>query len=276
MKTDIFFHNLFEEQPELALRLAGLPTSGQTHYHFTSIELKEKAHRIDGVLVPDDPALPVVIIEVQFHRDEQMYDRIVSETALYKLQTPSVHTVQMLLFLRSREIDTDAGVWQDLIAGGTLRVIYLDEQTAAMNADTEVEAALLLMRLTVTPSNITLDNAIAQQLRTVIEEMTDTKQQRLFQDLFVSLYLSKYKQLTLEEIRAMMDTRKIFDDIHESVAVQQYAQQYGNQQRNEGKLEGKLEGVANLLRLGLTVEQIAAALTIPHEKVEEIRGSLQS
>ncbi len=276
MKTDILFHNLFhnlfEEQPELALRLAGLPAPEHAHYRFTSVELKEKAHRIDGVLLPDDPSLPVIIVEVQFHRDEQVYDRIVSETALYKLQNPEVHTLQMLLFLRSREIDTDAGVWHHLVAGGTLRVLYLDEQTAAMNAEIEGEAAVLLMRLTVTPSDIAKDGAIVHQLGTAIDGITDRKRQQLFRDLFVSLYLSKYKQLTLEEIRAMIDTREIFDDIHESVAVQQY----GNQQRNEGKLEGKLEGVANLLHLGLTVEQIASALTIPRENVEEIRRSLQS
>jgi predicted transposase YdaD len=61
----------------------------------------------------------------------------------------------------------------------------------------------------------------------------------------------------------MIDTREIFDDIHESLAVQQYGQ--------EQREEGKLEGVPRLFRLGLSAEQIADALEIPLETVRALQ-----
>lgn len=61
----------------------------------------------------------------------------------------------------------------------------------------------------------------------------------------------------------MIDTTEIFDDIHESVAVQQYAQQYAQ--------ENKLESVPSLLQFGLSIQQIAEALKLPVETIEAAR-----
>jgi|GEM_PF-6916279 len=58
----------------------------------------------------------------------------------------------------------------------------------------------------------------------------------------------------------MIDTTEIFDDIHESVAVQQYAQQYAQ--------ENKLESVSSLLQFGLSIQQIAEALKLPIDVIE--------
>lgn len=58
---------------------------------------------------------------------------------------------------------------------------------------------------------------------------------------------------------AMIDATEIFDDIHESVAVQQYAQ------------ENKLKSVPSLLQFGLSIQQIAEALKLPVETIEAAR-----
>jgi predicted transposase YdaD len=62
---------------------------------------------------------------------------------------------------------------------------------------------------------------------------------------------------------AMIDTTEIFDDIHESVAVQQYAQQFAQ--------ENKLKSVPSLLQFGLSIQQIAEALKLPVETIEAAR-----
>ncbi|MCU0423992.1 MAG: hypothetical protein MUF71_00065 [Candidatus Kapabacteria bacterium] len=63
----------------------------------------------------------------------------------------------------------------------------------------------------------------------------------------------------------MIDTREIFDDIHESLAVQEY----GQEQRKEGKLEGKLESAVAMIQLGIPMEQVASVLYLPIEAIRE-------
>ncbi|MCU0425746.1 MAG: hypothetical protein MUF71_08995 [Candidatus Kapabacteria bacterium] len=65
----------------------------------------------------------------------------------------------------------------------------------------------------------------------------------------------------------MINTVEIFDDIHESLAYQQY----GDERVAKGRLEGKLEVVPKLLDLGLSPEQISDALHLPLEAVLSIQ-----
>ncbi|MCU0423993.1 MAG: Rpn family recombination-promoting nuclease/putative transposase [Candidatus Kapabacteria bacterium] len=275
MKTDTLFYKLLEAQPALLLHMAHLDSLVDVPYHFQSVELKEKAQRADGILLPDTeagagaiPDAPVIVCEVQFWADKLIYTRLVSETSLLLLQMPELTRFQMVLLLRSRSIDTGAGQWKSLCDDGVIHVVYLDEATEKEELFTtpEEQAAMLLMRMTVTPEHRPSDDEIISKLSARISQTKSLVLQKMFKDLFVSLYVSKYKTLTIQEVRAMIDTREIFDDIHESLAVQEY----GQEQREEGKLEGKLEGVPKLLRLGLSVAQVADALDLPLDVVEGI------
>ncbi len=179
----------------------------------------------------------------------------------------------MVLVLRSRAIDCDAGVWTRLRDGGEIHVVYLDEVSVPESLATtpEEQAAMLLMHLTVTPQNRIHDDALLPKLTSTIAATKSIALQKMFKDLFVSLYISKYKTLTIQEVRAMIDTTDIFDDIHESLAVQEYGQEQREEGKLEGRLEGKLEGVPRLFRLGLSAEQIADALEIPLDTVRALQ-----
>jgi predicted transposase YdaD len=67
----------------------------------------------------------------------------------------------------------------------------------------------------------------------------------------------------------MISTIEIFDDIHESLAFQQY----GDERAAQAKLEGKLEGIPKLLDLGLSPQQISDALDVPLQTVLNIQHS---
>lgn len=261
MKTDILFYKLFEMQPSLAFRLAKLAMP-DAHYTFQSVELKQPSQRPDGVLMPDTATAPVLVLEVQFWREASVYTRLVSETAMLRLQYPDYRRWQMLLILPSRSLDVDAETWQALKDVGVIRAVYLDEEPLenVASRSSEEQAASLLLRLTVSPPNLREDASIVQHLRKAIASGSDRAIQKMFRNLFVSFYFSKYKTLTIEEIYAMIDTTEIFDDIHESVAIQQYAQQYAQ--------ENKLESVPSLLQFGLSIQQIAEALKLPVETIE--------
>jgi predicted transposase/invertase (TIGR01784 family) len=287
MRTDTLFYKLFESQPSLLLRLAHLDELADIPYHFQSVELKEKAQRTDGVLLPDrerEPSAPLIVCEVQFWEDSLIYTRLVSETSLLLLQMPEYRRFTMILLFRSRSLDTGASSWQALCDSGVLKVVYLDEATTAEISQIvhspEEESALLLMRFTVSPENRTADDALIPHLVSKITATKSIALQKMFRDLFVSLYVSKYKTLTIQEVRAMIDTREIFDDIHESLAVQQYGEEVAAKVTAKVTAEVtakvtaevaakvRLENGIAMLRVGIPLEQVASILNLPLETLQ--------
>ncbi len=61
--------------------LPGVPENAN-RYRFASVAVKEPKFEIDGVFLPpeDQPGV-VYYAEVQFQRDERLYERVVSESA---------------------------------------------------------------------------------------------------------------------------------------------------------------------------------------------------
>jgi len=73
MSTDFPFYRLATEFPDAIPWLLGIST--QASYTADSVTLK-KEHRLDAVLVPDDPQLPRLLVEFQGFRDEDILRRI--------------------------------------------------------------------------------------------------------------------------------------------------------------------------------------------------------
>lgn len=115
MKTDKLIYSIFQESPETALALLGYDEKLARHYAFQSLEVKEKSYRIDGVLLPDSPDLPVIILEIQFQVDEFIYERILSETLIFRAQNRQFPQTQMVVMFASRNLDTGAGMFEHLL-----------------------------------------------------------------------------------------------------------------------------------------------------------------
>ncbi len=85
MKTDSIFYQLFQASPSIFFELIGhLPAEGND-YEFRSVEIKQTAFRIDGVFLPisDVPSQTVYFVEVQFQKDQLLYQRFFAEIFLY-------------------------------------------------------------------------------------------------------------------------------------------------------------------------------------------------
>lgn len=80
MSTDLPFYRLATEFPDAIPWLLGIHT--HTHYRALSVSLK-KEHRLDAVLIPDDPTEPRLLVEFQGYRDGDILRRIVASGALY-------------------------------------------------------------------------------------------------------------------------------------------------------------------------------------------------
>jgi predicted transposase/invertase (TIGR01784 family) len=85
MKTDSIFYRLFLELPGVYFQLIGQSPNMADYYEFRSVEIKQTAFRLDGVLIPktESPTTPVRFCEVQMQKDTTFYRRFFAEIFLY-------------------------------------------------------------------------------------------------------------------------------------------------------------------------------------------------
>lgn len=85
MRRDTIFYKLFQTSPTLLFDLLGTTPTYADQYRFDSVAIKEAKFEIDGVFLPPEDQAPgtVYFCEVQFQRDDQLYERLFGESFLY-------------------------------------------------------------------------------------------------------------------------------------------------------------------------------------------------
>ena len=86
MRTDTIFYQLFQTFPTLLMELLGEDIESSGDYQFTSIEVKEKAFRFDGVFMPQTDDKNIWFVEVQFQKVNGLYSQIFSEIFIFLQQ----------------------------------------------------------------------------------------------------------------------------------------------------------------------------------------------
>ena len=159
MKTDALYLSLFETTPSLALRLAGCPLARASEYTCQSQEFK-RTFRVDAVLLPPSFSLPLLLMEVQFQRDTDIYHRLVASGAIARIQYAEYDDIRMVLLFASRSVDA-----------GVVQVVYLDQATARIpleHCTVAEQASLLLARVTVSPFDRALDDRFAEEFGRIL------------------------------------------------------------------------------------------------------------
>jgi predicted transposase/invertase (TIGR01784 family) len=109
LKTDSIFYRIFQTDPGILFELLGRSSELAQNYEFSSVEIKQIAFRIDGVLLPkpDSPDQTVWFIEVQFQEDQTFYNRLFGELYLYLRLHPNTENYQAVILFRDRNIEPD-------------------------------------------------------------------------------------------------------------------------------------------------------------------------
>jgi predicted transposase YdaD len=78
-------HKLFQQYPTLLFELLTNPPANADASRFDSVAVKEPKFEIDGVFLPPESESPGVVYfcEVQFQKDEMLYERVFAESSLY-------------------------------------------------------------------------------------------------------------------------------------------------------------------------------------------------
>jgi len=300
MKTDKLIYSIFQESPETALALLGYDEALSKHYAFQSIEVKETSYRIDGALLPDSPDLPVIIVEVQFQADDFIYERLLSETLIFRAQNRQFPQTQMVVMFSSRNLDKGAGMFEPLVASGAIRSIYLNE---VLNEETR-NLGQILLQLMVMKTSLDADLAVAKSFKQILDqpEIPYTRK-RFFLNLLINVFLEKHEPLTYQELEAMIEMEEIFDfsnnrlvhdiarhkiapaiakemaqemaqDIAKNMAqdiAKDLAKDIAKDLAQELIRAKQLAEISALRRFGLTNEQIAEALQLSLEDVQRVQ-----
>jgi predicted transposase/invertase (TIGR01784 family) len=129
MRRDTIFYQLFSQSPAILFDLVAEPPPNPAGYTFDSVEVKETSFRIDGVFLPPDSSGNVYFCEVQFQKDNLLYERLNSETAVYTYrQRNRFHDWRSVVIYPHRSVEQERlEVVSDQLASGRITRIYLDE-----------------------------------------------------------------------------------------------------------------------------------------------------
>ena len=259
MKTDTIFYTLLQNLPSVLFELLEQPPTKALHYEFSSVEIKELSRRIDGLFLPlpKYPQDPIYFVEVQFQRDDDLYWRLITEAFLYLNQYRPERSWRTVVLWAKRSLDPGIPkAYQTLLSAGQIQVIYLDELT-----DTSSSIGLGIIGLVVAPENEAVE--VAKNLINQVQKADVTKRQQLL-ELVERMLIYKFSNQSRQELEAMFgltewQKTRFYQEVREEV-------------KEEVKEEAKLEAVPRLLKMGLSVKQIAEALEL---KVEVVKKAVE-
>ncbi|MTJ30745.1 Rpn family recombination-promoting nuclease/putative transposase [Aphanizomenon sp. UHCC 0183] len=230
MHTDTIFYQIFLTFHTLLFEILGEPTENAKDYQFTSVEVKEKAFRFDGIFIADSVEKPIYFVEVQFQPKPDFYWELIAEINIYLNQFKPVQDWQGVALFAKRSLDVGelTAYQQELINSGRIKRIYLDELPPG-------SIGMGLIELIVSQEAQAPELVKTLMARTKTEVENDREKQGII-ELLETVLLSKFSQLSRQEIEAMF----LVSDIKQT-RVYQEAKQEGRQEgREEGRQNGEL------------------------------------
>jgi predicted transposase/invertase (TIGR01784 family) len=271
MKTDTLFYEIFQTQPGLLLALLGRDVAEIVNYDFRSVEVKQTAFRIDGLLIPKragTPA-PVYFSEVQFQKDPQLYHRFFAEIFTYLKQYPNTPSWHGILIYPRRSLVPPRRYWElyrTLLESDQVTHIYLEDLQHTANLPLGLE----IIQLVVEPKRRA--KGFARQLVQRVQQSASSPiaTDRLL-DLIETILVYKFGSLTTKEIEAMFGLSEL-----KKTRVYQEGREEGREEgveagreagREEGREAGQVDERRSMIETTLKVRfakiDLALAATIP-------------
>ncbi|WP_066426137.1 Rpn family recombination-promoting nuclease/putative transposase [Anabaena sp. 4-3] len=202
MRRDSIFYQLFQQSPSLLFELlTNRPTNAEA-YRFDSVAVKEAKFEIDGVFLPPENESPGVVYfcEVQFQKDERLYERLFAESSLYFYRNRDRFSDwQAVIIYPSRSVEqSDIYPYRGWFNSNQVHRVYLNE----LGNIRQLSLWVALMVLT------TVEEAqAAQEARYLLEraavEQPETASHAII-DLVTTIMVYKFEQLSRVEVEQML------------------------------------------------------------------------
>lgn len=249
MRRDSIFYKLFQQFPSLVFALLPNPPANAAAYRFESVAVKEPKFEIDGVFLPPEEHRPGIIyfFEIQFQKDEQLYERLFAEAFLYFYRHRSrFQDWRAIVIYPTRRVEqANTLPYQDLLSSQRVHVIYLEDLDDI--AAVPLEVALLL--LTTTPE--AQAPATARDLLQRSQQVSPPAVARMMIEMVTTIMVYKFTHLSRQEVEAMLDIKL------QETRVYQEAKAEGREEgleagREAGREEGREAEARSLIRRQLT------------------------
>ncbi|NJO74405.1 MAG: Rpn family recombination-promoting nuclease/putative transposase [Leptolyngbyaceae cyanobacterium RM1_406_9] len=203
MRRDSIFYKLFQQSPTLLFALLSHPPTNAEAYRFDSVAIKEPKFEIDGVFLPPQGqgAGIVYFCEVQFQKDEQLYERVFAESSLYFYRNRvRFSDWQVVVIYPSRNIEqSDLHPHRGLLSSDQVHRVYLNELG-------EIRQLPLWVAVTVL-TTVEEDQAPeeARYLLSRTHAELSPPSSRAIIEMVITVMTYRFEQLSRVEIEAMLD-----------------------------------------------------------------------
>ncbi|MDZ8139224.1 MAG: Rpn family recombination-promoting nuclease/putative transposase [Nostoc sp. DedQUE04] len=262
MRRDSIFYKLFQQSPTLLFELLTNPPTNASAYRFDSVAVKEPKFEIDGVFLPPENAGAGVVYfcEVQFQKDEQLYERVFAESSLYFYRNRERFSDwQVVIIYPSRSLEqSQIYPHRSLLNGEQVHRIYLDE----LGDIRTLPLWVALMVLTTINEEQAPEQARYLLTRTRQEVSSPTS--RAIIEMITTIMVYKFEQLSRSEVESMLGITLKETRVYREI-----------------KEEGREEATVNLVmrqlkkRFGeLTPEMRSAITGLPLPVLEDLSEAL--
>jgi predicted transposase/invertase (TIGR01784 family) len=206
MRRDSIFYRLFQNLPTLLFDLLPDPPANADRYRFDSVAVKEPTFEIDGVFLPpeSDGTGVVYFCEVQFQKDNQLYERLFAELFLYFYRNRDRYADwQAVVIYPSRKIEQqETRPYGVLLESDHVHRVYLDE----LGDMEQLPLGVALMVLTTLPEP-QAPQAARSLLSRSQQEIETPELNRAIMNMVTTIMVYKFTQLSREEVEAMLASK---------------------------------------------------------------------
>lgn len=204
------------------------------------------------------PNEPIYFIEAQSYKDDNFYNQFVAKIVLYltQYQPPNQDWYAVVIYDTKSNEGNLPGYLNFFLPH--LRRFYLDELAKIPNQS----LAVRVMRLIVENKSQEKTGEQARQLMNQAKlELTDATLEEKVLEFIKAVVIDKFANLSREELEVMLNLGSLRNS-----KLYQEAKEEGIE---EGVLKNKLETIPRLIKLGLSIEQIAESLELDVETVRK-------
>ncbi|MBD2517497.1 Rpn family recombination-promoting nuclease/putative transposase [Nostoc sp. FACHB-973] len=256
MRRDSIFYKLFQQSPTLLFELLTNPPANAYEYKFDSVAVKEPKFEIDGVFLPPENESPGIVYfcEVQFQKDEKLYERVFAESSLYFYRNRDRFSDwQAVIIYPSRSIEqSNIYPHRTFLNGNQVHRVYLDELGDIRSLPLWVAVMVL------TTVEEEQAPAEARYLLARSHQESSSSVSRAIIEIITTIMTYRFEQLSRREVESMLDITLKQTRVYREI-------------KEEGREEGR-EATANIIirlltkRLGeipQDVRSLVAGLPLP-------------
>lgn len=216
------------------------PPENADSYKFDSVAIKEPKFEIDGVFLPPENENPGVVYfcEVQFQKDEILYERIVAESSLYFYRNRTRFSDwQAVIIYPSRNIEqSNTYPLRAFLKSDQVHRVYLDELGDIHQLPTWVGVMILT----------TLEESqapeAARYLLTKTKEEIPSSSNSVIIEMITTIMMYKFENLNRQEVESMLGIT-----LKQTRVYQEIKEEGREEGRKEGREEGLEEATFNLV-----------------------------